>query len=359
MLYYLLPKLVFIDSFFNVFNYITTRSGMAMFTAFALSVILAPITIKRLTALKVGQVIRDDGPETHLAKAGTPTMGGVLIIGTILVSTIMWADLTNKYVIMVLIITVGFAAVGFIDDFMKIRNKDSGGLNGKYKIVIEAAIGLGAIMLLSYMGGVDTKLMFPFVKEMFPDITIFYLVLALVVLLASTNAVNLTDGLDGLAIFPVVVVAMTFGVIAYLAARSDMSSYLYIPFINGAGEMTVFCAAIMGAGLGFLWYNCHPAQIFMGDVGALGLGGALGAVAIVTKHELVLIIVGGIFVAEALSVILQVLYFKMSGGKRIFKMAPLHHHFEQSGWKEEQVIVRFWIVQILLAMFALATLKLR
>jgi len=358
MLYYLLPKLVLIDSFFNVFVYITVRSGLAFLTGFFVAVLFGPFTIKRLKMLKVGQVIRDDGPENHLAKAGTPTMGGVLIVGSILVSTLLWTDLTNMYIHAVLFVTLAFGLVGFVDDYLKVAKKDSAGLRGKYKIVIEAVIALVAIVYLSY-DGLTTQLWMPLFKQVTPDLGIFYLFFALVVILGSSNSVNLTDGLDGLAIMPVVVVAGTYAAFAYLVAREDTTSYLFIAFVPGAGEITVFCAALMGAGLAFLWYNCHPAQVFMGDVGALSLGGAIGTVAVITKHELVLLIVGGIFVMEAVSVILQVGYFKWSGGKRIFRMAPLHHHFEQIGWHEEKVIVRFWIIQILLAIMALSTLKVR
>jgi phospho-N-acetylmuramoyl-pentapeptide-transferase len=373
MLYYLLPQLRHLLGFFNVFQYITVRSGLAMVTAFMIVVLFGPRTIKRLAMLRVGQVIRDDGPETHLAKAGTPTMGGVLLVVAIVSATLLWADPANLYVITVLIVTCGFAAVGFADDYLKIRRKDSGGLRGRYKIVIEAAIALIALVLMAKLQAAQpvvevekgvivvppTTLVFPFLKSLMKDIGVFYLVFALVVILSSSNSVNLTDGLDGLAILPVVVVAGTYATFAYLVAREDASKYLYIPFIFEAGELTVFCGAIMGAGLGFLWYNCHPAEVFMGDVGALSLGGAIGTVAVVTKHELVLLLIGGIFVAEAASVILQVGYFKWTGGKRIFKMTPLHHHFEVTGWPENKVIIRFWIVQVLLALAGLSTLKLR
>lgn len=358
MLYYL-SEYRELSIFFNVFRYITVRSGLAMVMAFSIVVIFGPWTIRRLSMLRLSQVIRDDGPRTHLNKAGTPTMGGVLIVGAILITTLICAEFANPYVITVLIVTAGFGAVGFADDYLKIKHADAAGLKGSYKIVLEAAIALFAIVLLAALNGCDTHLMVPFLKRVMPDLGAFYLVFTLVVLLGSSNAVNLTDGLDGLAIVPVVVVAGTFGTIAYLVARHDTTQYLYIPFVFGAGELTIFCFAIMGAGLGFLWYNCHPAEMFMGDVGALGLGGAIGTVAVITRHELVLIIAGGIFVAEALSVVLQVGYFKITKGKRIFRMAPLHHHFEQIGWPEEKVIVRFWIVQMLLALAALATLKLR
>jgi len=359
MLYYLLPKLVALDTFFNVFVYITVRTALAIVTAFLTVVLFGPRTIRWLESLRLRQVIRDDGPKNHAAKAGTPTMGGVLIVGAITASTLLWADLANPYVITVMVVTVGFGAVGFADDFLKIKRKSSAGLPGRYRIIIEAVIALVAIMVMAILDGGDTRLLVPFFKNVMPDLGAFYLVFALVVMLGSANAVNLTDGLDGLAIVPVVMVAATYGAFAYLLARQDTTGYLYLPFIPGAGEITIFCGAIMGAGMGFLWYNCHPAQMFMGDVGALSLGGAIGAVAVITKHELVLILVGGIFVVEALSVILQVGWFKLTGGERLFKMAPLHHHFEQKGWPEEKIIVRFWIVQVLLALAALATLKLR
>jgi phospho-N-acetylmuramoyl-pentapeptide-transferase len=359
MLYYLLMKLQYLDSFFNVFRYLTVRSGLAMITSFLLVALLGDWAIRRLAILKFGQVVRDDGPSSHQSKAGTPTMGGLLIVGAMMLATLLWADLANPYVLTVLIVTLGYGAVGFADDYMKIRLEDSKGLRGRYKIILEAAIGLLAIIFMAAMDGGDTRLMVPFFKRVMPDLGIFYVVFALVVLLGCANAVNLTDGLDGLAIVPVVVVAGTYGAFAYLVSRQDATQYLYLPFIYGAGEMTVFCSAIMGAGLGFLWFNCHPADVFMGDVGALSLGGAIGTVAVVTKHELVLLLIGGIFVAEAASVILQVGYFKWTGGRRIFKMTPLHHHFEVTGWPENKVIIRFWIVQVLLALAGLSTLKLR
>lgn len=366
MFYYLSQSLWNVSNWFNVFRYITVRSGLAMVTAFVVVAVAGPATIRWLSRLKAGQVIRDDGPSTHQAKAGTPTMGGVLIVAAIIIGTLLWAEVSNPYVIAVTLVTVGYGAVGFADDYLKVRRQDSKGLRGRYKIVLEAAIGLIAILILSrtwtaeYHGAFSlTQLMVPFFKNFIPDLGLFFLIYALIVIMGSANAVNLTDGLDGLAIMPVVLVALAYAVFSYVVARHDTSQYLYIPFVRGASEMTVFCAAIMGAGLGFLWYNCHPAEVFMGDVGALSLGGALGMVAVATKHELVLLIVGAIFVAEALSVILQVGYFKFSHGKRIFRMAPLHHHFEEIGWDENKVIVRFWIVQILLVLFGLATLKLR
>ena len=372
MLYYLLPELRSIDTFFDVFKYITVRSGLSMVTSFLVVALLGPWAIRRLRMLKAGQVIRDDGPETHLAKAGTPTMGGILVIASIILASLLWADPANYHILTALFVTFGFAAVGFTDDYLKIAWKDTGGLKGRYKIIIETVIALLALLFLTYMQAADvtpvpdkafvvspTTLVIPFFKETMPDLGVFYMFFGLVVLLSGANAVNLTDGLDGLAIMPVVIVSGTYAAFAYLVSRGDASAYLYLPFISGAGEITVFCAAIMGAGLGFLWYNCHPAEVFMGDVGALGLGGAIGIVAVITNHELVLALVGGIFAAEALSVILQVGYFKFTGGKRIFRMAPLHHHFEQLGWPEEKVIVRFWIVQVLLTLAALATLKLR
>jgi phospho-N-acetylmuramoyl-pentapeptide-transferase len=379
MLYFLLDALRDEVSFFRVFQYLTVRSGLAMVTAYLIVVLLGPWTIARLTRLKAGQVIRDDGPASHLAKAGTPTMGGVLIIAAVVVAALLWSDPANLYIITIFIVTLGFAGIGFADDYLKLRRKDPHGLRGRYKIVMEAGLGLLAILIMSWLQAdlprdpfaptmiekwrtfevSPTTLVLPFFKQFMPDLGLFYLIFALVVILGAANAVNLTDGLDGLAILPVVIVAGTYATFLYLVGRQDASGYLYLPFIAGAGEVTVFCAAIMGAGLGFLWYNCHPAEVFMGDVGALGLGGAIGTAAVIAKQEIVLILVGGIFVAEALSVIIQVGYFKATGGKRIFLMAPLHHHFEKRGWHEEKVIVRFWIVQVLLALAALATLKLR
>jgi phospho-N-acetylmuramoyl-pentapeptide-transferase len=359
MLYFMLTRLVFVDRFFNVFGYITVRAGLAMFTAFVLAVIAGKPTIAWLSRLKFGQVIRDDGPTSHLKKAGTPTMGGVLIVFAVIVATLFWSSFWKPIPIAALFVTLGFGAVGFADDWLKIKQKNTHGLRGKYKIVIEAAIAIAALLFLAATNNLETRVVLPFLKNVRPDLGVLYFVLALIVILGASNAVNLTDGLDGLAIMPVVIVAGTFAVIAYLVARYDAALYLFLPQIRGAEELAVFLAAIVGAGLGFLWFNCHPAQVFMGDVGALSLGAAIGLTAVIVKFEIVLVIAGGIFVAEALSVILQVGYFKMTGGKRLFRMAPLHHHFEQLGWPEEKVIVRFWIVQILLALATLATLKLR
>jgi phospho-N-acetylmuramoyl-pentapeptide-transferase len=359
MLYYLLPDLESTIGFFRVFQFITVRSGLAMFTAFLVVVIFGNRTIERLRKLKVDQIIREDGPPTHKTKVGTPTMGGVLIVAAVVASALLWTELFNPIIICVLMVTAAFGAIGFVDDYLKIKRKDAKGFKGSYKIVLEALIVVAALMLLAWSGKADSQLWLPFFKELTPDLAGFFVVFALFVVLGSSNAVNITDGLDGLAIMPVVMVIATFGVIAYLIGREDTSQYLYIPFIYGAGELTVFAGAVIGAGLGFLWYNCHPAQVFMGDVGSLSLGGAIGMMAVITKHELVLILVGGIFVVEVLSVILQVGYFKLTRGKRILLMAPLHHHFEQKGWPEEKVIVRFWIIQVLLVLSALATLKLR
>ncbi|MFO8057455.1 MAG: phospho-N-acetylmuramoyl-pentapeptide-transferase [bacterium] len=359
MLYYLLPDLESTIGFFRVFQFITVRSGVAMFTAFVVVVIFGRRTIERLRKMKLDQTIREDGPPTHKIKVGTPTMGGVLIVIAVAVASVLWAELFNPLVLSVLMVTASFGVIGFVDDYLKIKRKDAKGFRGSYKIVLETVIVLAALLLLAWSGKGDTQLWLPFFKQITPDLAWFYVIFALVVILGSSNAVNITDGLDGLAIMPVVMVIATYGVIAYLIGREDTSSYLYIPYIYGAGELTVFASAVIGAGLGFLWYNCHPAQVFMGDVGSLSLGGAIGMMAVITKHELVLLLVGGIFVVEVLSVILQVGYFRMTNGKRILLMAPLHHHFEQKGWPEEKVIVRFWIIQVLLVLSALATLKLR
>ncbi len=365
MLYYLFNWLTEFDPGFDVFRYITVRAGMAASTAFVMSVILGPWVIDWLTKMRVKQVIREDGPETHLAKSGTPTMGGVLIVGTILFTTFCWADVLDindgqgwKYIWTLLLTTTGFGAVGYIDDYLKIKYKNSGGMPGKVKLLALCVIGFFALALLFWLTSYDTRLVVPFFKEFLPDLGLLYIFFALLVVVGSSNAVNLTDGLDGLAIGTMIIVAGTFTVIAYIIGRVDFSQYLYLPYIEGGGEVAVFCGAILGASLGFLWFNSHPAQVFMGDVGALALGGAIGMVAVITKNELTLVIVGGLYVAEVFSVILQVTWFKRTG-RRIFLMAPLHHHFEQKGWQENKVIVRFWIVQIILALAALSTLKLR
>ncbi len=363
----------------NVFRYVSFRVLAAMGTALMISLLMYPWFIERLRGDDVGQVVREDGPESHLSKQGTPTMGGVLILFSVVVSTLLWADLQNPYVGMILGITVLFAVVGFIDDYLKIREQSAGGLSGTARILIEFAIALGATALLFFSDAFDysNQLCFPFVstEKFYPAIPLWlYVPFAMIVIVGTANAVNLTDGLDGLAIGPVIVAAGTFLVLTYSAATElhlqtisegarqiyefDLASYLKIPKIEGAQELAIFCASIIGAGVGFLWYNTFPAQIFMGDVGSLSLGGALGTLAVITKQELLSIIVFGIFLVEAVSVITQTLSYKMTG-ERVFDMAPLHHHFEMKGWAEPKIIVRFWIIAIMLSLIAMASLKLR
>jgi len=358
MLYYLLYSLHHQSIVFNVFRYITFRVGLAAVSAFLLSVLAGPWTITKLKSWRAGQVIRTDGPETHLKKAGTPTMGGILIVGSVAIATLAWTDLGNIYIWTVLIITVGFAWIGFWDDYLKIARQDSSGLAASRKLLFQSGVTLAGLAYMLYFNGYDLRLSVPFFKGITPSLGLFYILFALFIIVGSSNAVNLTDGLDGLAIGPVVIVAATYALFAYIVGRADYTSYLNLPHVPGAGELAIFCGALFGAGLGFLWFNTYPAQVFMGDVGALALGGAIGAVAVVTKHELVLGIVGGLFVVEALSVVIQVGWYKRTK-RRVFLMAPLHHHFEKKGWAEPKIIVRFWIVQILLALAAISTLKLR
>ncbi len=362
MLYWLLFERLGV----NFFRYPSARILLSAVMALLLSIWLGPSFIRRLRALAIGQEVRDDGPQGHLAKQGTPTMGGTLILFCITVPTVLWADLSNVYVWFVLIILLGYGLVGFIDDYRKVALKNTKGLPGRYKIVGQLVIGAVALAFLFTMTPYDTQLYFPFVKpEIFsPDITIWlYCPFALFVLVATSNAVNLTDGLDGLAIVPTVMSGGVFLILAYAAGATfvgfNLAEYLRIPAVTGSADLAVMCAAICGSGLGFLWYNAHPAEVFMGDVGSLALGGALGGLAIVTKNEFVSAIIHGVFVAEAASVILQVGSYKLRDGKRIFRMAPLHHHFEELGWHESKVIVRFWIVSVLMAIVGLATLKLR
>ncbi len=345
---------------FNVFRYITFRFASAMFTALLISFIFGPSIIRKLKELKVGQQVRADGPGTHLGKAGTPTMGGILILLAITVPTLLWSDLTNRYVWLVVCGTLAFGAVGFYDDYLKVVRKKSEGLKARYKFGWQVVIAL-LIGLLLYFNPMDpnsTVLLIPFFKKWIINLAWFYVPFVVLVLVGSSNAVNLTDGLDGLAIGLVGIAAGANAVLVYVTGNRIFANYLQVLYIQGAGELTVFCGALMGASLGFLWYNSHPAEVFMGDVGSLSLGGALGMLAVLTKHEIILVIVGGIFVAEALSVIFQVASFK-SRGKRIFRMAPVHHHFEEMGWAESKVIARFWILGIILALVGLSTLKLR
>jgi phospho-N-acetylmuramoyl-pentapeptide-transferase len=345
---------------FNVFRYITFRFASAMFTALLISFVFGPSIIRKLKELKIGQQVREDGPGTHLGKAGTPTMGGILILLAITVPTLLWSDLTNRYVWLVVAGTLAFGAVGFYDDYLKVVRKKSEGLRPRYKMGWQILIAL-FIGLLLYFNPQDpnsTVLLIPFFKRWIINLAWFYVPFVVLVLVGSSNAVNLTDGLDGLAIGLVGIAAGANAILVYVTGNKVFASYLQVMYIHGAGELTVFCGALMGASLGFLWYNAHPAEVFMGDVGSLALGGALGMLAVLTKHEIILVIVGGIFVAEALSVIFQVASYK-SRGKRIFRMAPVHHHFEELGWAESKVIVRFWLLGIILALVGLSTLKLR
>jgi phospho-N-acetylmuramoyl-pentapeptide-transferase len=348
---------------FNVFSYITLRSVLACLTALAISLILGPAVIRKLTAYKIGQAVRDDGPKSHLTKAGTPTMGGALILLAVGITTLLWGDLGNHYVWVVLLVTVAFGAIGWIDDYRKVVHRNPKGLSAKAKFFWQSLFGVAAASYLAWLAQSTpalNELIVPFFKFVaYPLGAVGFIVLSYFVIVGTSNAVNLTDGLDGLAIMPTVMVAGALGIFAYVAGHAVFSKYLGLPYIAGAGELAVFCGALVGAGLGFLWFNAYPAEVFMGDVGALALGAALGTIAVIVRQEIVLFIMGGVFVAETLSVMLQVLYFKWSGGKRIFRMAPLHHHYELEGWKESQVVVRFWIITMMLVLFGLSTLKLR
>ncbi len=345
---------------FQVFSYLTLRGILGILTALLISLLFGPYMIQKLNYHQIGQSIRDDGPETHLSKSGTPTMGGALILVAIILSTLLWSDLTNKYVWVVLFVTTVFGAVGWVDDYRKVIEKNSRGLPARWKYFWQSVAGLGAAIFLYTQAStpIETQLFFPFFKDIAIDLGWFFVVLTYFVIVGSSNAVNLTDGLDGLAIMPTVMVGSALGIIAYIVGNTEFSSYLFVPYIAGTGELVIFCGALGGAGLGFLWFNTYPAQIFMGDVGALALGAALGAMAVIIRHEIVFFIMGGIFVLETVSVILQVASFKLTG-RRIFRMAPIHHHFELKGWPEPRVIVRFWIITVMLVLFGLATLKLR
>lgn len=359
MLFHLLYPLHTSFVGFNVFRYITFRSIGAAVTAFLLMIIFGPMFIRAMQRLQIGQVIRDDGPATHLAKQGVPTMGGMLILFAISVSTLTWARLDNSLVWLLLFVTLFYGMIGAIDDYRKISKNNSKGLSARGKLVMQI-LGASVVgIFIFFHPGFDGHLSLPFMKNLHPDLGWFYIVFAILVIVGSSNAVNLTDGLDGLAAGPTVVTSAVYLLFCYLAGHVVLADYLQIPYVPGSGELAIFCATIFGSCLGFLWFNAYPAQMFMGDIGALSLGGALGAIAIVIKQEFLLAIVGGIFVMEALSVILQVGYFKMTHGKRIFLMAPFHHHFEKKGWHESKVVVRFWIVSIILGLFAVATLKLR
>jgi phospho-N-acetylmuramoyl-pentapeptide-transferase len=346
---------------FNVFNYITLRAVMATLTALIISFIVGPMMIRKLTFYKIGQSVRDDGPATHLAKAGTPTMGGALVLVSVAVTTLLWADLSNRYVWVVLLVTIGFGAIGWIDDYRKVVHRNPKGLTARSKFFWQSVIGLTVALYLAWSAELpaETELIVPFFKQVAYPLGLFgFVVLTFFVIVGTSNAVNLTDGLDGLAIMPTVMIGSALAVFAYVAGNAVFSRYLGFPHIPGAGELTVLCAALSGAGLAFLWFNAYPAEVFMGDVGALAIGAALGTIAVIARQEIVLLVMGGVFVVETLSVILQVASFKLTG-KRVFRMAPLHHHYELKGWKENQVVVRFWIITMMLVLIGLSTLKLR
>jgi phospho-N-acetylmuramoyl-pentapeptide-transferase len=345
---------------FNVFKYITFRTALAVVTAFSITYFTGPYIIERLRRLSFTQVIRDDGPKSHLSKEGTPTMGGIMILSSTVITMLLWSDLGNKYVLLVLLALLGFGIIGFYDDYLKVIKKNPKGLRACKKFGAQIALAT-IISLILYMNPEDpykTMLSVPFFKKLLFDLGFFYIPFAIFVIVGSSNAVNLTDGIDGLAIGLVAIAVIANGVLVYIAGHAGLAKYLQVLYLKGTGELTVFCGAMLGASLGFLWFNAYPAEVFMGDVGSLSLGGALGTLAVITKHEIVLAVVGGIFVMETLSVILQVASYKLTG-KRIFKMAPIHHHFELLGWKEPKVIVRFWIIGIMLALLSLATLKVR
>ena len=346
---------------FNVFNYITLRGVLAALTALIISFIVGPWMIRKLTTLKVGQPVRDDGPQTHLVKAGTPTMGGALILASVIITTLLWADLTNRYVWISLLTLVGFGIIGWVDDWRKVVEKNPRGLASRWKYFWQSVIAAAIAAWLAWSAHLpaQTELIVPFFKHIvMPLGAVGFVVLAYFVIVGTSNAVNLTDGADGLAILPTVMVAGALAIFAYVAGHAVFSKYLGLPHIPGAGELVIFCAALMGAGLAFLWFNADPAEVFMGDVGALALGAGLGVVAVIVRQEIVLFIMGGVFVAEAISVMVQVGSFKLRG-KRVFLMAPIHHHFEKKGWKETQVVVRFWIISMMLVLIGLASLKLR
>jgi phospho-N-acetylmuramoyl-pentapeptide-transferase len=358
MLYHLLYPLHVDYSFFNVFRYITFRTIYASITALLLCFVIGPWLIRELGSHQIGQTIRRDGPERHIAKEGTPTMGGLLIVLAVVIPTLLWANLTNSYVWIALFVTVGYGGVGFLDDYRKVVRRDSKGLSATVKFASQILLaGVAATMI--YMDvGIQDKVSIPFFKKLNPSLGILYVPFTILVIVGASNAVNLTDGLDGLAIGPSIIAAGTYMLFAYLAGHVKIASYLQIAYVPGVGELTVFCGAMAGAGIGFLWFNTYPAQVFMGDTGSLSLGAALGVVAVMVKQEIVLVLVGGVFVMEALSVIFQVFSYKTTR-KRIFRMAPVHHHFELKGWAEPKIIVRFWIISIILALLAISTLKIR
>lgn len=360
MLLYLSDYLMTFDASFRVFQYLTMRAILGALTALIISFIIGPVMIRKLTRKKIGQSIRNDGPESHLEKAGTPTMGGTLILVAIAISALLWSDLENRYVWVVMLVTMGHGVIGFVDDYRKVMQGNSKGLSAKAKIFWQSviAISAGTFLYMSAELAIETQFIVPFFKNVTIDFGWGYIVVTYFVIMGSSNAVNLTDGLDGLAIMPTVMVAAALGIIAYLSGHANFSGYLSIPHLPKSGELIVFCAAMVGAGLGFLWFNAYPAMVFMGDVGALALGAALGIVAVLVRQEIVLMIMGGVFVVETISVIIQVASFKLRG-KRVFLMAPIHHHYELKGWPEPRIIVRFWIITFILVLIGLATLKLR
>ncbi len=358
MLYHLLYPLHEWHVFFNVFRYITFRTIYAVITAGFLVYFLMPPFINYMKKRQFGQVIREIGPD-HQHKAGTPTMGGLVIIGAVVVTVLLWGNLKNLYLWLCLGVLVVFGFIGFLDDWRKVTRKKNLGLTGKQKLLLQGLVAALFLYLALKYGTFDTRLAVPFFKNFRPDLGLLYFPFTVLVIVGSSNAVNLTDGLDGLAIGPFVVVALVYMLFVYLAGHAKLAAYLHLPYVPGAGELSVFCGALVGAGLGFLWYNAYPAEIFMGDVGSLSLGASLGALAVISKQELLLVLAGGVFVAEAVSVMLQVAFFKLTGGRRIFLMAPLHHHFEKKGWPEPKIIVRFWIIASFLGLIAVSTLKLR
>ncbi len=360
MLLYLTNYLAQFESGFNVFNYLTMRAILGALTALVLSFIIGPKMISRLITNQVGQPVRDDGPQSHLPKAGTPTMGGALILTAIVVSTVLWSDLENRFIWIVLFVTLAFGVIGFVDDYRKLVLRDAKGLSVWQKLFWQSASAIVAAVALYMMANdeVSTSLLIPYFKDLALPLGMFQVVVTYIFIVGFSNAVNLTDGLDGLAIMPTVLVAGALGVFAYVTGNVNFSAYLDIPYVSGTGEILVFCSALAGAGLGFLWFNTYPAQVFMGDIGALSLGAALGVVAVVVRQEIVLAIMGGVFVVETVSVIIQVASFKLTG-RRVFRMAPLHHHFELKGWAEPKVIVRFWIITVILVLIGLASLKIR
>lgn len=360
MLLYLTDWLTQFNSGFSVFRYLTLRGILGVLTALIISFVIGPAMIRRLRQYKIGQTVRDDGPQSHLSKAGTPTMGGALMLVGVGISTLLWSNLANVYVWIVLLVTLAFGVIGLVDDYKKLVLRNPRGLAARYKYLWQSVVGLIAAILLYVLAETpaETALLIPYLKDVSLQLGPWYILLTYLVIVGSSNAVNLTDGLDGLAVMPTVLVAGALGIFVYASGHANFADYLRIPSVPGVGEVVVFCSALVGAGLGFLWFNAYPAQVFMGDVGALALGAALGVVAVVVRQELVLLIMGGVFVAETLSVMLQVASFKMTG-KRIFRMAPLHHHFELQGWPEPRVIVRFWIVTVILVLVGLASLKIR